>query len=382
MHSPIDYATLRVIWWMLMGILLIGFAIMDGFDLGVGILLPVVAKSDLERRVVINTIGPVWEGNQVWLVLGAAAVFAAWPPIYAVAFSGFYFAMFLILAALIIRPVGLKFRSKMPSLRWRQWWDRGLFISGFVPALIFGVAVGNVLQGMPFYFDADLRIYYSGTFWELLDPFALSCGLLSVAMLTMQGAAFLLNKTTGVIQQRALTALRLAAPLTIFLFIAAGLWITFGMDGFLLAKPIAHDGLSNPLHKTVVKVVGAWNDNYVLHHWMLIAPLLGLFGALGAILFGAKDCLKTCMVSSSLSILGIIASVGLSMFPFILPSSVDLQSSLLVWDASSSQTTLFLMLVAAAFFMPIILLYTAWVYRVMRGKVTEESVTSDSKTAY
>ena len=148
-HTLFDYTTLRLIWWVLLGVLLIGFAVSDGFDLGVGALLPFVAKTDTERRIAINTIGPVWEGNQVWLILGGGAIFAAWPVLYALSFSGFYLAMFLVLFALILRPVGFKYRSKREGVAWRRNWDWALFVGGAVPALIFGVAVGNTLQGVP-----------------------------------------------------------------------------------------------------------------------------------------------------------------------------------------------------------------------------------------
>src|SRR6202044_868175 len=145
-----EYEILRLIWWALLGILLIGVAVMDGFDLGTAILLPFVGKTEMERRIVINTVGPVWEGNQVWLILGGGAIFAAWPPLYAVAFSGFYLAMLLLLCALILRPAGFKYRSKLQDTRWRTTWDTALFIAGLVPALVFGVAFGNALQGVPF----------------------------------------------------------------------------------------------------------------------------------------------------------------------------------------------------------------------------------------
>ena len=148
-HSLFDYTTLRLIWWVLLGVLLIGFAVTDGFDMGVGALLPFVAKNDTERRVAINTIGPVWEGNQVWFILGGGAIFAAWPALYALSFSGFYLAMFLVLFALILRPVGFKYRSKRESIAWRRNWDWALFVGGAVPALIFGVAVGNTLKACP-----------------------------------------------------------------------------------------------------------------------------------------------------------------------------------------------------------------------------------------
>lgn len=156
LHELISYEVLRAIWWLLLGILLVGFAVMDGFDLGTGMLLPFVGKTDLERRVVINAVGPVWEGNQVWLILGGGAIFAAWPQLYAVSFSGFYLAMFVILFALIIRPVAFKFRGKNEDLRWRNTWDWLLFVGGFVPALITGVAMGNVLQGVPFRLEPDM----------------------------------------------------------------------------------------------------------------------------------------------------------------------------------------------------------------------------------
>ena len=194
---PLEFATLKVIWWLLLGVLLIGFAVTDGFDLGVGMLLPFIARNDTDRRVLINTVGPVWEGNQVWLILGGGAIFAAWPTLYAASFSGFYLAMLLVLAALILRPVGFKFRSKMPEPRWRATWDWALFVSGLVPSLVFGVAMGNLLKGVPFSFDPELRAAYGFGLLDLLNPFALLCGLVSVSMLATHGAVYLSVKTDG-----------------------------------------------------------------------------------------------------------------------------------------------------------------------------------------
>jgi hypothetical protein len=194
MHIPLDYETLRLIWWVLLGVLLIGFALTDGYDLGVASLLPFVARSDEERRQAINAIAPHWEGHQVWLILGGGAIFAAWPFVYAVSFSGFYLAMFLVLASLILRPVSFKYRSKHADPAWRSRWDMALFVGGFVPALVFGVAVGNVLAGAPFRFDSDLRMTYEGSLLGLFTPFTLLAGLLSVAMLAMHGAAWLAVK--------------------------------------------------------------------------------------------------------------------------------------------------------------------------------------------
>ncbi|EJC83943.1 cytochrome d oxidase cyd, subunit II [Rhizobium leguminosarum bv. trifolii WSM2297] len=382
LHELIDYETLRVIWWLLLGVILIAFATTGGFDLGVGTLLPFVARTDTERRVVINTVGATWEGNQVWLILGGGAIFAAWPPLYAVSFSGFYLAMFAILFALILRPVGFKYRSKRESATWRNGWDWALFIGGFVPSLIFGVAVGNVLQGVPFRFADDMRIFYEGSFFGLLNPYALLCGLLSLAMLTMHGAAWLVLKASGPVAERARSYGSIAALAAIVLFALGGLFLWIGVDGYRITSDISPIGPSNPLLKTAVLEKGAWLVNYTTHPWMIIAPVLGFAGA--ALAFFAMRARREIMtlLFSKVAISGIISTVGLSMFPFILPSSLDARSSLTVWDASSSHMTLFIMLVVSAIFLPIIFAYTAWVYKVLWGKVDEKSVTDKNSHAY
>ncbi len=383
LNTLIDYDTLRVIWWLLLGVLLIGFAIMDGFDLGSGILLPFVARTDLERRVVINAVGPVWEGNQVWLVLGGGAIFAAWPPLYAVSFSGFYLAMFAILFALILRPVGFKYRSKRDGTAWRSAWDWALFVGGLVPALVMGVAVGNVLQGIAFHLNDDLRIFYDGTtLFELLNPFGLLCGLLSVAMLTMHGAGWLLLKTEGAVAVRARSIGSVAALVTIALFVLGGVWLFLGVDGYRIVGTIATDGPSNPLAKAVEIVPRAWFANYTAHPWMLAGPALGVAGALASLAFLRVREEIGALLSSALAVFGIISTVGLSMFPFILPSSIDPRSSLTVWDASSSHLTLFVMLVATVIFVPVVIAYTTWVYHVLWGKVDVRSIADGNGHAY
>ena len=370
MTVPIDYEILRVIWWALLGILLIGFSIFDGFDLGTAILLPFVGRTDVERRLLINSVGPVWEGNQVWFILGGGASFAAWPPLYATSFSGFYLAMFVVLLALILRPVAFKFRGKVDHAAWRTLWDWALFIGGFVPTLIFGVAFGNLLQGVPFHFDDDLRPLYTGGFFDLLNPFALLCGLVSVAMLTAHGAIYVWMKTTEGVAERARRAGMAASLVTFVLFAAGGLWVHAAITGYTITGAIDHAGPSNPLRKTVELAVGAWFDNYRAHPWTAIAPLLGLIGPLLATFLLARRKPFGAFLASALALLGIIATPGLAMFPFILPSSTEPKASLTVWDSSSSQLTLFIMLIAVAIFLPIVLAYTAWVYRVLYGKIT------------
>ena len=371
---PLDYETLRLIWWLLLGVLLIGFAVMGGRDLGVGALLPAVARTDEERRVLINLVGPTWEGNQVWLILGGGAIFAAFPPLYAVSFSGFYLAMIVILLALILRPVGFKFRGKVKDRRWRATWDWALFIGGFVPSLIFGVAVGNVLLGAPFHLDGTMRTFYTGNFFQLLSPFALLCGLVSLGMIVTQGAAVIAGRTTGMLSERARSYGTLSSLATLVLFALGGIWVAFGLDGYVITSTVDPNAAINPLGKTVELVRGGWLANYGHYPWMVAAPVLGFAGLLGAVIgFRMRWGLAT-LLASSLAIFGIVATAGLSLFPFLLPSSTMPNSSLTLWDASSSHLTLFIMLLATAFFMPIVLLYTSWVFRVMRGKVSTESL--------
>ena len=370
---PLDYATLRLVWWLLLGILLIGFAVMDGFDLGIATLLPAVARTDEERRIVLNVIGPVWEGNQVWLILGGGAIFAAFPPLYAVSFSGFYIAMFLILFALILRPVGFKVRSKVPDPRWRAAWDWSLFVSGLVPSLVFGVAMGNVLLGVPFHFDDTLRIFYEGGLFGLLTPFALLCGLVSVAMLVMHGAGMLAMKISGDIAARARRYGSIAALATAVLFVIGGLWVA-RIDGYALQVAMDPAGASNPLAKVVVAQPGAWMENYARWPLAWLLPVLGVVGALSSAALLRTGRAGLAFLSSSSSIAAIILTLGVAVFPFLLPSSTQPGSSLTLWDASSSHMTLFIMLLATVVFLPIVLLYTAWVFRVLRGKVDQDGM--------
>ena len=379
MPIPFDYETLRLIWWLLLGVLLIGFALTDGFDLGVAAVLPFVAKTDEERRLVINSIGATWEGNQVWFILGGGAIFAAWPFVYAISFSGFYLAMFLVLMALILRPVGFKYRSKKADPKWRARWDWALFVGGFVPALVFGVAVGNVLKGVPFHLDSDLRAFWDGSLLDLFTPFTLLSGLLSVAMLVLHGAGWLSLKIEhGPVLARARTIGLGAGLLSILLFAGGGLFVAMGDMGVTIADGVDPNGPSNPLLHGAVAAPGAWLANYGKHPWMLIAPLLGFVGPVLAMLGINRRWDVGVFLGSTLGVVGIISTVGLSMFPVILPSTVDAASSLTVWNASSSHLTLWIMLLATLIFLPLVLLYTAWVYKVLFGRVTTDEVRSSA----
>lgn len=376
-----DYSTLKIIWWLLVGVLLIGFAIMDGHDMGVGTLLPFVGRSDLERRVVINTVGPHWDGNQVWFITGGGAIFAAWPMVYATAFSGFYWAMLVVLWALFFRPVGFDYRSKIHNAAWRSTWDWGLFVGGAVPPLIFGVAFGNLLQGVPFQFDVYLVSTYTGSFWQLLNPFALLTGVVSSAMITMQGGSYLAHRTEGVIQARAIKGAVGAAVVMVLAFVAAGFWLQ-AIDGYRITSVINPSGLPDPLAKTVVREAGAWMANYGHQPLMWALPALGVLGAAMAALLLVMRKTLTAFVASSLAVLGVIGTAGASMFPFIMPSSSMPSASLTVWDSVSSHMTLGIMFWATMVFMPLIVIYTSWAYSVMRGKVTAAYIEEHDHAAY
>ncbi|HVE08845.1 MAG TPA: cytochrome d ubiquinol oxidase subunit II [Paraburkholderia sp.] len=377
-----DYATLKLIWWVLIGALLLGFALTDGFDMGAAILLPFIGKTDSERRIVINTVGATWEGNQVWLVTAGGAMFAAWPLVYAASFSGFYFAMLLVLFALFFRPVGFDYRGKREHVGWRSAWDWALFTGGFVPALVFGVAFGNLLQGVPFAFDQDLRVTYHGSFFALLNPFALLCGLVSVSMLAAHGAAFVRMKTDGVIAARAARALRVTALVALLLFLIAGVLIATVIGGYQIVDAAPLDTVSNPLLKSVSAAPSLWLANYDTYPWMIAAPVAGLVGALLAALLAKSRFETGAFLATSLMVVGVILTAGFSMFPFVMPSSLDGRSSLTLWDSTSSRMTLQIMLIAVVIFLPIVLIYTGWVYRVLRGKITADALEKNSHSMY
>ncbi|MBS0566693.1 MAG: cytochrome d ubiquinol oxidase subunit II [Proteobacteria bacterium] len=368
-----DYATLRLLWWLILGVLLIGFAIMDGFDFGIAALLRVLGRNDEERRVLLETIEPVWEGNQVWFILAGGAVFAAWPFVYAIAFSGLYVAMFLLLAAFILRPVGFSYRNKLADARWRNAWDWALTVSGLVPMLIFGVAFGNLFLGLPFRLDAEMRMSYEGGFFGLLTPFALLCGLVSITMLLAHGASYAAFKADASLAQRAGKVARSASLAFLVLYLVAGVVLAFGLPGYAIVSPIDGAAPSNPPLKQVV-LQGRWLAGYAAHPLFWLAPVLALVAALANFVLIAAQKYFAAFLASSLVCAGTILSAGFALFPFLIPSSLDPRSSLTVWDASSSQRTLGIMLIVVVVFLPIVLAYTSWVYRVLCGRVTFEQI--------
>lgn len=377
-----DYEMLRFIWWLLIGVLLIGFAVTDGFDMGVGILLPVIGKTDSERRIMINSIAPHWDGNQVWLITAGGALFAAWPMVYAAAFSGFYIAMILVLAALFFRPVGFDYRSKLEDSRWRKWWDIGLFVGGFVPAVVFGVAFGNLLQGVPLQIDGFLTVTYDGGFFQLLNPYGLLAGIVSLTMLVTHGATWLQMKTKGELYLRARNITQLSALVMMVCFIIAGIWLIYGIDGYVVTSAIDTAAASDPLKKVVEVQAGAWLNNFNAYPILWTVPALGAVLPLLTILLARFNRDALAFTVSGLTIACVILTAGITMFPFVMPSSVDHNVSLTMWDATSSLLTLRIMTGVAIIFVPIVLLYTIWCYVKMFGRLDKQHIEDNKHSLY
>ncbi|MCX4193073.1 cytochrome d ubiquinol oxidase subunit II [Methylophaga sp. OBS1] len=377
-----DYETLKLIWWLLIGVLLIGFALTDGFDMGVGTLLPFLGRNDEERRIMLNTVGPHWEGNQVWLITAGGALFAAWPLVYAMAFSGFYLAMMLTLFALFLRPVGFDYRSKIDHPRWRRSWDWGLFIGSAVPPLIFGVAFGNLLLGVPFHFDDFMRPNYTGTFWHLLSPFALLCGITSLLMVIMHGAVWLQARTVDQLESRAAMVAKVSAGVLLICFGIAGVWVATGIEGYVVNSMPDAGSSFTPEMKQVSTETGAWLNNYVLYPWTMLAPGLALLAMLMVCLASHIGRAGLAFISSCVVLTGIILTAGFSLFPFVMPSSSDINSSLTMWDATSSKLTLEIMFWTAAIFVPLILGYSYWTYRRMWQRLDVQFIRDNQHSTY
>ena len=377
-----DYESLKLIWWVLIGVLMIGFAITDGMDMGVGTLLPFVAKNDDERRVVINTVGAHWDGNQVWFITLGGALFAAWPMVYATAFSGFYFAMMLTLFALFLRPLGFDYRSKIDDKKWRENWDWALFVGSSVPPLVFGVAFGNLLQGVPFHFDELMRVTYTGSFLALFNPFALLCGVVSVAMVTMHGSTWLVMRTEQVVADRAAKIGQVAALVLVIAFAIGGVMIWQTVPGYQIIGAFDTAGVANPMLKEVAMIPEGWLQNFSLKPEMWALPALAIVMALLAALLMKLGRGVAAFIASSFVNVGIILTAGGAMFPFVMPSSSHPNHSLTLWDAVSSEMTLKIMLVAVVLLLPIVLSYSFWCYYKMWRRVTVAEITENSHSSY
>ena len=330
---------LNLIWFLLLGVLFAGYSVLDGFDFGVGILSLFRTRNPEERRLLMNAIGPVWDGNEVWLLAAGGALFAAFPPVYATVFSGFYLAMMLLLFALIFRAVSFEFRSKLEDPRWRRLWDLAFGVGSLLPPLLFGVALGNVLRGIPL----DAAGHFRGTFLSLLNPYALLVGLGAVALFTMHGAAYLVLKTDGALRDRMRTCVSRGWIAFVVLYGAATI-LTFFMARHLMEGTVARP----------------W-------FWAAFLPLIASMGAIPLAAGQGRD--LHAFLASSVTIVSLWGLLGVSVFPTMVRSSSDVGHSLTIYNAVSTPRSLTAMLVIALLGMPLVLGYTLWIYRVFKGRV-------------
>jgi len=379
---PFDYVTFKLLWYCIIGLLAAGFALTEGFGLGIGMLLPFAGRDDEQRRLILNSYGPVAEGNQTWLIAAAGCIFAVWPLLYAAALSCLYALLMPALFALLLRPVALHYRSKRPAPGWRAGWDGCLFGASLLATLALGAAIGNLVQGLPFRFDEAMRMAYGGSLADLLNPSAVLGAALATALLAMHGAAWLQFKTQGEIARRA-RAWGMAAALQAALLLAgAALWMAYGIDGYrIIVMPDAGLAFLPPL-KMVEHASGAWLDNFRHRPLMLLLPA-GACASLALVAWSsAKQRALTALLASGSAIALVLASTGAMLFPFLLPSSLAPNDSLTVWDAAASHNSLAVMFWSALVLLPLVAAYSAWVYRVMRGKVTAAWLREQQHSAY
>ncbi|MFZ0492926.1 MAG: cytochrome d ubiquinol oxidase subunit II [Acidimicrobiia bacterium] len=333
---------LNTLWFTLIAVLWVGYFFLEGFDFGVGILLPFVSKDDADRRVVINSIGPVWDGNEVWLLVAGGATFAAFPEWYATLFSGFYLPLFLILVALIIRGVAFEYRGKDARPGWRNRWDWVIFIGSFVPALLWGVAFANIVRGVPI----DAAHEYAGGFWNLLNPYALIGGLASLSLFTLHGALFLSLKTQGDVEDRARGVARNLGWISLVFMIAFLVWTYVGHA-------------SGEVVPGVVPIV-----------------VLALVGTVPWLV--GKKLVGWAFVFTGVTIALTVVNMFTALYPNVMPSSLNEAYSLTVFNASASHMTLKVMTIVAIIFTPIVLLYQGWTYWVFRKRIGREDLAAQS----
>lgn len=363
--------SLQIAWWVIIGLVMIIYASTSGFDYGATMIMPFMRKED-ERRVVLNTVARTWDGNQTWFIFFGGALFVIWPAVYGTIFSGFYAAMLIILWSLFFRPPGFDYRSKIENMVWRRTWDVGLFISSFFPLAAFGLAIGTIMQGVPIQFDTfSLRPFYHGDFWGLINWFAIVCAIVSILMGGMHASAFLNRRTEGHMKHFFVRLHLIFSSLFLIFFTGAGFMVAFYIPGYFLIHSPNHAWL-HPLSSVVTRETGGWIISYAQYPWKAYPPIIayiGVFLSLLTIRMGKKG--GTAFWCSVMAVAGTVATAGTAMFPFVVPSSIDLKESMTVFNATSAQYTLNIMLYVAVVLFALILVYKIFAYRaVWAGKKT------------
>ncbi|MDD2760018.1 MAG: cytochrome d ubiquinol oxidase subunit II [Methylomonas sp.] len=364
----LDLESLRLIWWALLGIVMIGFVLCEGLTLGVALLLPMVAKADAVKRLLIRgIIEPLCLGHSVWLITFVAVLFAVWPTAYAVSLACFYGLVFLILLALLIRPLALHYLGEADNNRWRQQGYRMLSVGAWLSTVLFGIAIGNVLKGVPFHLESDMHIRFLGDVFGLFNLFSLLVAATCLAMLAMHGAVFLQLKTEGELQCGAKGLAVRAGLLFLIGFTASGLWITH-LEGYHVNSEILTQAASNPLSKFVKRGEGLWLDNFEHEPALWVVPVLAFIAGIAATVLALRDKPYWAMLASSTCLTMVVLTFGVSMFPFLLPSNISLNSSLTIWDSSASQLSLEVLLWVAVFALPLQAIYSRWQFRRLSNK--------------
>ena len=373
------FVALKLVWAVLLGVLLTGLGTMVGMDMGVGTLLRFVGRNDVERRVALNVIGPHWDGNQVWFILGGGSIFAAFPTLYATSFSVFYVVMILLLFSMIMRPVAFEYRSKVDTTRWRATWDWAFLISGALPMIVYGAAFGNVMEGVGFHYGWTGQYFQDESFLSyLLNPFAVLCGVLSLALAVYQGGTMLMLRSEEPIHGRARFAAIGGGIVAALLFAIGGFWVAH-LSGYAFTAPVNPAMPPTPLNGPAVALkAGAWMANYYAHPVLWVLPLLGFLGMLGGAGSAAAGLPILGWWLGAVSWFSVIFTTGAAMFPFLMPSRSTPAQSLTIWNASGSAYNLGWMLLFALVFTPVIITYTSWCFYVMRGKLQRSTIANDT----
>ncbi|QJC29948.1 cytochrome d ubiquinol oxidase subunit II [Enterobacteriaceae endosymbiont of Plateumaris sericea] len=379
----LDYDILRIIWWFLIGILVIGFLITDGLDMGVGILLFIIGKNNIERRIMINSIAPHWDGNQVWLITVGGALFAAWPIVYATLFSNFYIPMIIMLLSLFLRPVGFEYRSKIKDNKWQKICDILISIGSIIPPIIIGLAMGNLLKGIPFYIDKYFRIHSELNFLNLFNKFSIMISITSFIMFINQASTYLQFRINDkYISYRTNIITQISSIMLIIFFILSFINTIFYIKGYKV-NTLIENNFNNIINKKeILYSYGFWFSNFQKHYYLLIIPLLCLILPIFTIIFSRYKKKLMTFICSSLTIIFIVCTIGITMFPLIIPSNIMPSHSLTMWNATSSKLTLSIMLYAAIIFIPIILSYTFWCYKKMFFSLTREEIKNNTNNYY
>ncbi|MDQ7091639.1 MAG: cytochrome d ubiquinol oxidase subunit II [Methylococcales bacterium] len=367
----VDYEILRCLSWGILWLIVIIFSLSGGYNLGVSILFPFLAKTDEERQTLLKSLGVTWNGHQLWFITIGLVLFTAWPMVYMVLFSGMYAILSLACLALFIRPFIVYYRNKLLSEKKRFYCDKALFLTGFIPIFALGIAIGNLLKGVPFHLDSDMRIIYYGDFWSLLNPFTFLTMITTLGIFMLYGAVYIQLKTDGEMAGRAKEKVQLGAIITVIGFVLTGLWV-MRLEGYHIESETLFNGVSNPLAKFVKRGEGLWMDNYEHIPALAVIPIMALISCGLTVGLSIQNKLKLAFISSGVTLVFMIVTMALSMFPFMLPSNMSLNSSLSLWDASSSYKTLSITFWVTLLFLPVAVIYTRWVSKLLRLNLKQD----------